>query len=80
MHTLESSAPNPWSQRLDLALWAYRITFKTPLRMSPYKLVYGKTCHFPLELEHKSYWALNELNLDLKFVRDKRMLQHNNCK
>ena len=37
--------------------------------MSPYKMAYGKTCHLPLELEHKAYWAIKELNYDFKPVR-----------
>nr|GEZ22098.1 reverse transcriptase domain-containing protein [Tanacetum cinerariifolium] len=44
-----------WSDRLDDALWAFRTAFKRPIGCTPHKLVYGKACHLPIELEHKAY-------------------------
>ncbi|GJU64252.1 putative ribonuclease H-like domain-containing protein [Tanacetum coccineum] len=66
-----------WSDKLDEALWAFRTAFKTPIGCTPYKLVYGKSCHLPIELEHKAYWALKHANFDLKTAGDHRKLQLN---
>nr|GFC22605.1 reverse transcriptase domain-containing protein [Tanacetum cinerariifolium] len=66
-----------WSDKLEDALWAFQTAFKTLVGYTPYRLVYGKSCHFPLELEHKAYWALKHANFDLKTVGDHRKLQLN---
>nr|GEW32163.1 reverse transcriptase domain-containing protein [Tanacetum cinerariifolium] len=62
--------PALWSHKLDDALWAFRTAFKTPIGCTPYKLVYEKSCHLPIELEHKAYWALKHANFDLKSAGD----------
>ncbi|GJW52150.1 reverse transcriptase domain-containing protein [Tanacetum coccineum] len=66
-----------WSDKLDDALWAFRTTYKTPIGCTPYKLIYGKACHLPIELEHKAYWALKHANFDLETAGDQRKVQLN---
>nr|GEV16389.1 reverse transcriptase domain-containing protein [Tanacetum cinerariifolium] len=66
-----------WYDKLDDALWAFRTAYKTPIGCTPYKLVYGKSCHVPIELEHRAYWALKHVNFDLKTAGDHRKLQLN---
>ncbi|GKC70471.1 reverse transcriptase domain-containing protein [Tanacetum coccineum] len=66
-----------WSDKLDDALWAFRTAYKTPIGCTPYKLVYGKACHLPIELEHKAYWALKHANFNLETAGDHRKVQLN---
>nr|GEV83763.1 reverse transcriptase domain-containing protein [Tanacetum cinerariifolium] len=66
-----------WSDKLDDALWAFRTAYKTPIGCTPYKLVYGKACHLPIELEHKAYQALKHANFDLKTTGDHKKVQIN---
>ncbi|GJS86750.1 reverse transcriptase domain-containing protein [Tanacetum coccineum] len=54
-----------WSDKLDDALWAFRTTFKMPIGSTSFRMVYGKACHLPVEVEHKAFLALKMCNMDL---------------
>ncbi|GKA20168.1 reverse transcriptase domain-containing protein [Tanacetum coccineum] len=66
-----------WSDKLDDVLWAFRTAYKTPIGCTPYKLVYEKACHLPIELEHKAYWTLKHANFDLSTAGDHQKVQLN---
>ncbi len=63
--------------KLDDTLQAYLTAYKTPIGTIPFCLVYGKSCHLPVELEHKAYWAIQILNFELKATGENRLLQLN---
>nr|GEU96336.1 reverse transcriptase domain-containing protein [Tanacetum cinerariifolium] len=69
-----------WSDKLDDALWAFRIAFKTPIGCTPYKLVYEKECHLPIELEHKAYWALKHANFNLQTAEKTKRIHDSKIK
>ncbi|GAU47101.1 hypothetical protein TSUD_403330 [Trifolium subterraneum] len=70
-----STSRKDWSVKLDETLWVYRTTFKSPIGLTPFQMVYGKACHLPVELEHKAYWVLKFLNFDQTQAGEKRKFQ-----
>ncbi|XP_028789080.1 uncharacterized protein LOC114745106 [Neltuma alba] len=74
-----------WIERLKKALWAYMTTYKTPVGMSPFRLLYGKACYLPIEIEHKSYWAIKACDGDLESslvqeLEDMRLESYDNAR
>ncbi|XP_022032292.1 uncharacterized protein LOC110933371 [Helianthus annuus] len=63
------------SSKLNDALWAYRTAYKTPIGTTPYRMVYGKGCHLPMELAHRAHWAIKTVNADYDEVGKMRKLQ-----
>jgi len=43
--------------------------------MTPYRVVYGKPCHLPVEIEYRAWWAIKMLNYDLNKAGEVRKLQ-----
>ncbi|GJT44925.1 reverse transcriptase domain-containing protein [Tanacetum coccineum] len=67
--------PAMWSRKLDDALRAFCTAYKTSTGTTSYKLIYGKNCHLPFEIEHRAYWALKNCNPDLTATGEKRRFQ-----
>ncbi|GKB00235.1 reverse transcriptase domain-containing protein [Tanacetum coccineum] len=67
--------PKGWPEKLNDALWAFRTAYKTPTWCTPFRLVYGKACHLPVEILHKAHWALKQCNMDLMLTSGSRLMQ-----
>ncbi|XP_022018900.1 uncharacterized protein LOC110918931 [Helianthus annuus] len=70
-----NSSRKDWSEKLDEPLWSFRTAYKTSIGTTPFKSVYGKSCQLPVELEHKAYWALKTVNLDMAAAGENRFVQ-----
>ncbi|GKD44267.1 reverse transcriptase domain-containing protein [Tanacetum coccineum] len=69
--------PKGWSKKLNDALWAFRTAYKTLTGYTPFRLVYRKACHLPVEIEHKAHWALKQCNMDLTLTSKSCLMQLN---
>ncbi|GJV78930.1 reverse transcriptase domain-containing protein [Tanacetum coccineum] len=69
--------PKDWSEKLNDALWAFRMAYKTPTWCTPFRLVYRKACHLPIKIEQKAYWALKQCNMDLTLASKSHFMQLN---
>ncbi|GJW05763.1 reverse transcriptase domain-containing protein [Tanacetum coccineum] len=79
-HILEKSVgynPKNCLEKLDDALRAFRTAYKTHTGCTPFKLVYRKACHLPVEIEHKAYWALKQYNMDLTAAAKNHFMELN---
>ena len=64
-----------WSTRLDDALWVHMTAYEAPIGMLPYRVVFRKACHLPIEIEHKAYWAVKTYNFSIDQAGEERKLQ-----
>ncbi|GJT23107.1 reverse transcriptase domain-containing protein [Tanacetum coccineum] len=69
--------PKGWLEKLNDALWAFRIAYKTPTGCTPFRLVYEKAFHLPVEIKHKAHWAFKQCNMDLTLASESRLMQLN---
>ncbi|RDY07554.1 gag-pol, partial [Mucuna pruriens] len=66
----------PQQERLESTpLWAQRTTYRTPLGMSPYRIVFCKACHLLVELEHRAYSIVKQCNLAYDQAGKQRQFQ-----
>ncbi|GJV92631.1 reverse transcriptase domain-containing protein [Tanacetum coccineum] len=69
--------PKDWSEKLNDALWAFRTAYKTPIGCTPFRMVYRKACHLPVKIEHKTYCALKQCNIDLTTASKNHFIELN---
>lgn len=74
LENIVSNSRKDCSLNLDEALWAYRTAYKALIGLTPFQMVYSKSCHLSVELEHKVLWDLKFLNFDPKLFGDKRKM------
>ena len=63
MEKTMNTSKKDWFIKLDDALWAYRTTYKNPIRMPPYNNCIWKTLSSPFRTGIQSYVGYQEIKL-----------------
>ncbi|GKE19707.1 reverse transcriptase domain-containing protein, partial [Tanacetum coccineum] len=69
-----------WADKFDDALWPFKTAYKSPIRSTSFRIVYGKAFHLTIDMEHKAHWALKNVNLDLDIARKHRIKRWHDAK
>ncbi|XP_070025268.1 uncharacterized protein [Nicotiana sylvestris] len=65
-----------WVKGCNECQWTENISRRHEMPMNPIQeLVFGKACHLPVELEHRAWWALKQLNLDIEAAGTTRITE-----
>ena len=68
---------NDWNRKLPEAIWAYRTTWKTTTRFTPFEILYGKVAILSIEFEHKTLRTTLDLDIELPITQREHFLHLN---
>ncbi|MCO5581762.1 hypothetical protein L7F22_035650 [Adiantum nelumboides] len=73
MTKIVQDEPHNWDEKLQTALWAYRIAYKVTIGMTPFRMVYGTEAVIPLEFAVPSLRLAEQYDMDFNKVLKARL-------